>query len=546
MNGTFLRPLLIPLLLAIGGLAGAQVPEAADGATTAAEPLELLAPMRVVDLENGMRFLLYPVRRAPIISGVIRFDVGGKDELPGSTGIAHMFEHMAFKGTSTLGTTGIEAERVALAEVERAAAAYDSARNRLAEVGQPTPEQLAELEELRARFEEAQRKAGEYVVKNEFDEIYSREGSSGMNATTSADATTYFVSLPANRLELWARMESSRLSDPVLREFYQERAVVMEERRMRRDNSPIGQLWDLVMAVAFVAHPYGYPTIGWEDDIANLKATAAKEFFRTHYTPDRAVGAIVGDIDLDATEKLLRETFGKLPPRPADQPEHRVVQEPPQQGERRAILRIEATPILLMGWHKPSAPDPADLRAEVLMQVLSGGRSARWVDQFVKREQLAADIGAFSGPGDADANLFMVYATPREEVTLERLEQAIRAEVARLRTEPVAAEELERARRILRADTMRAMETNMGLASSLAEYAQTGKDPYYLERRLRQLEQVTAEDLLGFAREYLVDTNLTVGLLSPPEPEAGAGPAHGDAATTGPASAGGDTQKSPR
>jgi predicted Zn-dependent peptidase len=291
--------------------------------------------------------------------------------------------------------------------------------------------------------------------------------------------------------------------------------VVLEERRMRRDSSPVGQLWELTMAAAFIAHPYRYPVIGWEADISRLKASEAFRFYETHYTPDRAVGAIVGDIDIEATRRLLRDTFGRILPGEGDAPPS-IVPEPPQRGERRTTLRIEATPALLMAWHKPSAPHPDDVTAEALTQILTGGRSARWFEKFVKQERIAAELAIFTGPGDAEPNLLILYAAPRGETTLDALEESLRREVAGLTDAEFSPSELERAKKNLRADTIRALETNLGLARALAETASIGGDPYYLERRLRRLELVTADDLRAFARRYLTDENLTVGRLEPP------------------------------
>ncbi|MCL5270125.1 MAG: insulinase family protein [bacterium] len=509
----------------------------------AGEKWEILGPLVVEKLANGMTFLIYPNQRAPIFSGVIRFDVGGKNEHTGTTGIAHMFEHMAFKGTRTIGTRDWPAEKIALAKVEDAAYAFDGARERLlreradAEVTEQT------LGPLRRAFAQAQAAAEQYVVKDEFDQIYSREGATDMNAMTSQDATTYFVSLPANRLELWAKMESERLTDPVMREFYSERDVVMEERRMRNDNNPFGRLWELLMATAYTASPYGYPTIGFESDIRNLKATEAYEFFRENYTPDRGIGVLVGDIDVPAARRLLRETFGTLPARPDGREDRHIIAEPPQEGERRVLLRLSATPTLLLAWHKPAAPDPADARAEVLAQVLTGGRSARWFEKFVKKERLASDVSAFTAPGDLLDNMFAVYATPQDGVPLDRLEKALRAEVDRLRSQPVGAEELERARKNLRADTIRALESNLGFAQRLAEATLIGRDSYYLEKRLRQLQAVTADEIEDFARRYLVDDNLTVAAMEPPAPAAPApAPKPADGATTAAPATGGTNE----
>lgn len=511
-----LVPALLMILLALPGVC--LIPAGAQPAAETNGEWELLKDLHIVRLENGMTFLIHPNRRAPIFSGVIRFDVGGKDELPGQTGIAHLFEHMAFKGTPLVGTTDWQAEQAALRKVEAAARDFDRERERLIAAG-ATPEEMQErLADLRARLEEAQREAAQYVVKDEFDQIYQREGATDINATTSPDATTYFLSLPANRIDLWARMESDRLTSPVMREFYSERDVVMEERRMRMDNQPVGRLWELTMATAFIAHPYQVPTIGWESDIRNLTADGAMEFFRTHYTPDRAVGALVGDLDIEETERILRETFGRIPAADPDRPAPRVVPEPEQEGERRAILELDAQPTLLMAWHKPTIPHVADVQAEALMEVLTGGRSARWFEKLVKERRLAADVSTFTGPGDAHPNLFIVYAVPQEGVTLEELEAALREEVATLRSELVDAAELEAAKKRLRANAIRALNSNLGLAQQLASMTQISGDPYYLERRLRQLEAVTPEELRDFARTHLIDRNLTVGMLKRPTP----------------------------
>ncbi|MCE5228894.1 insulinase family protein [bacterium] len=507
------RTCAIALWIGLATAAFAAQGDAATSPTLKTAPHDLLAAMRVVRLDNGMVFLICPNRRAPVFSGVIRFDVGGKDEKPGTTGIAHMFEHMAFKGTPQFGTKDYAREKPALEKVTAAAKQYDRLRSLAMQPWTDKAKIKPRLDAARKAFEQAQAEAQQYVVPNEFDQIYSREGGSDMNASTSSDATTYYVSLPSNRLELWMKMESARISEPVMREFYKERSVILEERRMRNDNDPISRLWDVTMATAFVASPYGYPVIGWSDDIANLEADEAYRFFRQQYTPDRAVGVLVGDLDVERTRQMLVKHFGPLKPRPAGADAPRITSEPKQAGERIAKLAVEAQPTLLLGWHKPCAPDPADVQAELLMQVITGGRSARWFEKLVKKERLAADCSAFSGPGEVLPNLFMIYSTPQGKTTLDQLQAAILAEVDRLRKEPVTAEELTAAKKMLRADTMRSLEDNLGMARELAEAAQIGKDPYYLETRLRQIEAVTAADIQKFAQTYLIDDNMTVGRM---------------------------------
>ena len=507
---------LFALFCCIAAWSSASTPPPPDD-SVGEENWELLAPLVVERLDNGMTFLIYPNKRAPVFSAVIRFDIGGKDEWPGKTGLAHMFEHMAFKGTPTMGTSDWTAERAALEKVENAAIAYNRARfdPNLRDADAESIEQV--LAPLREALEQVQADADQYVLEGELDKIYKHAGGVGLNASTSADATTYYISLPSNRLEMWGRIEADRIQQPVMRQFYRERDVVREERRMRRDNSPVGQLWELAMTTAFTAHSYRYPIIGWEEDIASLTATDADAFHDAYYTPDRAVGVIVGDVDPQEAREVLQRTFGQIPARDPDRivPRH-VVEEPAQMGERRAVLRREATPVLLMGWHKPNPPHRDDVYAEALGQVVTGGRGSRWFEELVKRRGLAAEVEMFTGPGDARPNQIMVYATARGETTLTELEAAIREEVARLRAEEVGEEELARAKKALRASAIRALETNMGLARTLSETALVSGDPYYLERRMQQLEAVTTADLLRFVQTYMLDDNLTVATLEPP------------------------------
>jgi predicted Zn-dependent peptidase len=241
-------------------------------------------------LSNGLTVLVCERPEAPVVSFVTHVDVGSAQEVPGITGLAHIFEHMAFKGTDRIGTTDSSAEKRALAKVEEAYAAYEAERGR--EVGRD-PERVKTLERA---WRDAIAEADRYVVREEYTRIIEREGGTGLNATTGADATRYFYSFPSNRVELWAYLESERFLRPVLREFYKERSVVLEERRMRTDSQPVGRLIEQFLAAAFVAHPYHHPTIGWASDLKTVSATDAARFFERHYVPGNMVVAIVGDV----------------------------------------------------------------------------------------------------------------------------------------------------------------------------------------------------------------------------------------------------------
>src|ERR1019366_1996082 len=250
------------------------------------------------------------------------------------SGLAHMFEHMAFKGTEQIGTTNYPAEKVALAKVESAYAAYDAEYRK--RVGQD-PAKLAQLKKV---FEDAQEAAGKYVISNQFSIIPEQNGVVGMNAETEEDSTDFFWSMPSNRLELWAYMESARINHPVYREFYKERDVVQEERRMRTDSNPIGAMVEQFLAAAYTAHPYRVPTVGWESEISQVTATEADAFHRKYYVPSNMVVAVVGDMKASDAMPVLTKYFGAIPAGP--KPEPMTTIEPPQFAEKSVVIR-EAT-----------------------------------------------------------------------------------------------------------------------------------------------------------------------------------------------------------
>ena len=275
---------------------------------------------RVIEhrLGNGMTVLMVERHQTPVVSINLTFGVGGMNEQVGQTGLAHLYEHMAFKGTRTVGTKDYETERAVLEELHRVGAEleqYQGGESGAAAPGSGSPrgQPDARLEALQQRFKELQDKAGEYVLGNEMALLYQRHGAVGLNASTGKDITRYVINLPANRLPLWAALEADRMAHPVLREFYKERGVVMEERRLRTDDSPTGLLYEAFTSTAFQAHPYGVPTIGWASDIQSLTPAAAEDFFKTHYGPNNATVAIVGDINPQEVIRLLEETFGKIP-----------------------------------------------------------------------------------------------------------------------------------------------------------------------------------------------------------------------------------------
>lgn len=469
---------------------------------------------RVIEhkLANGLRVLLLERHQSPVVSINMVFGVGGANEHTGATGLAHLYEHMAFKGTRRLGTKNYDQERPLLEELTRLNGEIEQLRR-------TGPEDAPALQQLKRTFHEVQERADALVVGNEMALLYQRHGAIGLNASTGKDVTRYTVSLPANRLPLWAAIEADRMAQPVLREFYKERAVVMEERRLRTEDSPSGLLYEAFAAAAFQAHPYGFPTIGWASDIQALTPSATEAFFRAYYGPANAVVAIVGDIRPSEVLALIERTFGKIPPAPPPPPV--VTVEPPQRGERRIEVEFDAEPMLLIGYHKPALGHPDDFAFDVLDSVLSEGVTSRLHHKLVREQRVAASIGTDSGfPGIRDPNLFVISATPLAPHQTREVEAAIEEEVARLKTEPVTQQELEKVLNNLDASLIRSLRSNSGLASQLAFFQVLAKDWRYLLQARDRVAAVTPADIQRVAAQYLVKSNRTVATLVKP-PKAG-------------------------
>lgn len=471
---------------------------------------------RVIEhkLANGLTVLLVERHQAPIVSINVTFGVGGINELTGSTGVAHLYEHMAFKGTRTIGTKDYARERPLLDELDRLSAEIELRRA----AGADAPE----LQRLRQAFKDVQDRADQLVVGNEMSLLYQRHGAVGLNASTGKDVTRYVISLPANRLPLWAAIESDRMAHPVLREFYKERAVVMEERRLRTDDSPNGLLYEAFAAAAFQAHPYGAPTIGWASDIQALTPAETERFFRTYYGPANATIGVVGDINPPEVIALIESTFGKIPALPSPPPV--VTAEPEQHGERRVEVEFDAEPIVLIGYHKPSIGHPDDFVFDVLESILSEGVTSRLYHRIVREKRLAPAIGADAGfPGTLAPNLFVISAASLAPHTTVEVEAAVYEELERLKTEPVSPKELEKVLNNLDASLVRALRSNGGLAGQLAYFQTVARDWRYVLKAREKIAAVTAQDIQRVARAYFTKANRTVAtLVRAPKPKTSA------------------------
>ena len=464
-------------------------------------------------LKNGWTFIIVERPVAPVFSFLTRVNVGSAQESAGQTGLAHMFEHMAFKGTPHIGTTNYEAEKKALEELEAAYQAYQ--REKLSP--QADPELVKRLfEDFKAR----QHEASQFVVKNEFGDIIEREGGVNLNAFTGADVTGYFYALPSNKVELFAYLESERFLYPVFREFYEERDVVMEERRMRTESQAFGRLLEQFVSTAFMAHPYHHPVIGYASDIQTYTITDAKKFFQSYYIPSNMVTAIVGDVKAETLIPILEKYFDRIPSASAP-PALRTV-EPPSIAEKIVILRDPSQPLYVEGYHKPAVNHPDQPVYDAIDDVLTNGRTARLYRSLVRDKQIAVNVGAYGEyPGDKYPHVWMAYAVPARGVDNLTVQQALREEFEKLKTQDVSDEELTRFRTRAKAGLVRALDNNLGLAMHLTDYQVLFGDWRELFRSIERLEKVTKADIRRVAHGLFQPQNRVVGMIetvSTPEP----------------------------
>ena len=462
--------------------------------------------VHVKTLPNGLTVLVLTRPEAPVFSFFTIVDAGDAQDPEGKTGLAHMMEHMAFKGTEDIGTTNAAAERVALAKVEKIYTEYDRENNRRVNRDEK------KVAELKAAWEAARADADQYVVKNEFAEVIERNGGVGLNASTGLDNTRYFYSLPVNRLELWAFLESERFLHPVMREFYKERDVVMEERRMRTDSSSTGRLVEQFLSVAYDGSPYHRPGIGYTSDLRHFSATDAANFFQTYYTPSNMVVALVGDLDPEKTFAVVERYFGRIPSAP--KPEEYVTRQTPQNSERRVVLEDPSQPFYLEGYQKPNYRDKDDAVYSVISGAMSEGRTSRLYRSLVRDQRIAVAAEGFAGfPGEKYRNMYAFYAVPARGHSAEEMGTAIHAEIEKLKRDGVTDDEFKMVKTRFKADLLRSLANNQGLAGSLAEYQLKYGDWREMFQRIEKLDAVTNNDVKRVANEVFVDSNRTVGIL---------------------------------
>lgn len=465
---------------------------------------ELIKNVHKYTLENGLRVIMVVQDFAPVIDFNLTFNVGGVDEPPGLGGVAHMVEHMAFKGTRSIGSYDAEAEQAALEKLELAANTLIIAR----EAGATGKT----LETFQQNLADAQAAAQALASPNALDALFTDNGAQGLNASTAYDRTSYVVSLPANRLELYARVYADVLMNPVFRSFYEERDVVREERRTRSENSPDGVLTEAFLAEAFQKSRYGRPLIGSAAEIADYTATAAESIFETFYYPNRAVLVMVGDLKPARDMELIRKYFGVVPKGPDIKAE--LPTEPKQTAERRIRVPYAAEPQLIVGYHKPTYPNRDAYVLDVLDYILGHGRTSRLYRELVVRQQLAVALSTTSAsPGTRYPNLFEIDLAPRAPHTPKELETALYKELSKVKDAGVTDAELKRAKTLLRADVLRSLASGQSLAANLAYNELFAGGWQNLFDDLDTYDTVTAAELQDAAKRTFIQENRTVATL---------------------------------
>ena len=404
-------------------------------------------------LDNGLRVLLLEDHRSPIVSFQVWYRVGSRNEQRGATGIAHFLEHMMFKGTPTRG-----------------------------------PKQFARLVE---------------------------ENGGQDNAFTSQDVTSYFVDIAADKLDLVIELEADRMRNLLLdaKQIASEREVVIEERRTRTEDDPGGFLGEEVSSIAFKAHPYGYPIIGWMEDIKRITPAEIRAFYQTYYIPNNAMVVAVGAFQAPAALEKIRRSFGRIPRGRTAPPVLAV--EPPQNGERRVRVRKEAElPIVYLGWHVPNQRSDDAPALEVLSTILSGGRASRLYRDLVYQRQLALEAGGDYSYFSIDPNLFWFWATPMPGQTPETLEAELSKHMERLKAEPVTDEELARAKNQIESAFVFQEDSVHRRAALLARFELIGgyalKDSF-----IAKIRAVTVADLTRVAGVWFAPERKSVGVLLP-------------------------------
>ena len=459
--------------------------------------------VKVHTLKNGMKFMVLERHDAPVVSFHVYADVGSANESYGITGISHLLEHMAFKGSKVVGTKDYKTEKKVLAELD---ALFDGIKR---EKAKPNPD-TEKIKVMEKEFESLRLKAKEYVVTDEFADMMIKEGDRELNAYTSTDATQYIDSLPSNRMEFWMSMTSDRFLNPVFREFFKERDVVMEERRLGLETRPTGKLVEDFLATAFKSHPYHHSVLGHMSDLERTTRRDVEEYFMRFYGPSNLTVGIVGDVKAEEVFQMAELYFGRIPSGP--KPEGVRTQEPEQWGERRCIVEAQSQPMLLMGYKRPDFRHKDSTALEALANIMGQGRSSRLYELLVKEKKVAVAVQSFNGfPGEKFSNLIAFFAVPAAGHKSAECLELIDQEIEKIKKESVTEEELTKYKGNEVMSILSQMMSNSMMAALLTYADVVQGDWKQLFEQVQEIRAVTAEDVKRVANEYLIKKHRTIG-----------------------------------
>ena len=458
---------------------------------------EMAEKVKTYTLSNGIKVIFYRRGDAPIFAGAVVVRVGGSDEVTGQTGISHLFEHMAFKGTRAVGTKDYAAEKRLLERLETIAEASQAAQ-------QLSPEQQKEWDEIHEKLRSL-------WISDDFTARYEKQGAVGQNATTDKEFTKYFVNMPRSAFEFWCKMEADRLISPIMRQFYQERDVVLEERRMRYEDDPGGKLYELLLGVAYQRHPYRAPVIGYERDLRRITAKQLESFRARYYIPQNIVISLVGRVDPEVDIKVVEEYFGDVPTGPDTKRD--IPEEGKQEGQRRVELSTQASPEVVIAYRKPNYPDADDPPVSVMAEILAGGRTSPLYVELVKRKQLVAGISQEEGPGVAYPNLLMFGMTVKSPHSTNSVIDAFDSVLHRFIKQGATEEQLDIAKRAIGMEYLGHLSSNQSLAldfatSQLAYGTWKASIEWY-----DLMMKVTLGDIKRVAEKYLVAGQRTIATI---------------------------------
>ena len=495
-------------------------------ALVAAAPLlAQTVPVKEHTLSNGMRLLLVERHDEPTIAAGWVARVGSANEAVGATGIAHFFEHMMFKGTNTIGTKDAKRDAELNALQDKVQAGIREELSKLRE--RQRRGEVQDIQDPKARSERHQQLLKEFdalvkeqraiIVKDEMDLIYKQAGATGLNANTSNDRTFYHITVPANKLELWAWLESDRLKNAVFREFYSERDVILEERRLRVDATPTGKIMESFFAMTWEAHPYRWPVLGWPSDISQVNRETADRFFATYYAPNNITAILVGDFKSDEAVAMMERYFGRVPRGTHALPEV-LTTDPAQVAQQRMDAEADSTPMVFASYKGVASVHQDAAALDILGSVLNG-QSGRLNKELVLKQKAAAFAQAFNRT-QKYAGSFFVIGAPTPDRKNEDVEPMLFAEIEKVQKDGITDQELQKVKNQVLADSFRRLESNGGLVAQLAEAEGAGsyKD-FLVEPEL--LQKVTREDVQRVARKYLTKDNRSVLTLRRAQAPAG-------------------------